>query len=144
VLAQTLGASAEALQHVLNTTQPCCRVGLLVVRGLLGAVSVSTLFFAIHYLPLADATAFTFLAPAFVALASPWVLAEQPLRVWPALIACSVGVLLVTQPGFLFGKTRLPAIGIAFGLAQPLASGAAKVLARIWLIQILCLGGICI
>ena len=105
----------------------CCRVPMLVLRGLLGAASVSTLFFAIHFLPLADATAFTFLAPVFVAMAAPWVLGERSQRVWPGLISCFTGVLLLTQPGFLFGKSRLKPVGIAFGLMQPVASGSAKV-----------------
>lgn len=96
------------------------------LRGVVGCISVSCIFFGVRYLPLADATALTFLAPAFVAAISPCVLGETPHRVWPALGVCSVGVLLVTQPGFLFGTTRLPALGLFFGLMQPFASGVAK------------------
>jgi drug/metabolite transporter (DMT)-like permease len=61
---------------------------LLMIRGLLGFASVSAFFFAMRSLPVADATAPTFLAPDFVALASPYLLGEQPVSVWPALAAC--------------------------------------------------------
>jgi hypothetical protein len=54
------------------------------IRGLLGFASASAFFFG----SVADATAPTFLAPDFVALASPYLLGEQPVSVWPALAAC--------------------------------------------------------
>lgn len=97
------------------------------LRGIAGCVSVSAIFFGVRYLPLADATALTFLAPAFVAAISPCVLHETPRSIVPALLACSLGVLLVTQPAILFGTARLPALGLFFGLLQPFASGVAKV-----------------
>jgi drug/metabolite transporter (DMT)-like permease len=118
-----------------------CRPSLLLLRGLLGTVSVCSIFFAIRYLPLADFTALTFLAPAFVAVISPCVLGETTARVWPALIACTLGVILVTQPSFLFGRPRLKLIGLMFGLLQPLASGAAKARAFTCLCSALCVSG---
>lgn len=46
---------------------PCSRRWLLVLRGVLGFCSVSTLYMAVGLLPLADASVLSFLSPLFVA-----------------------------------------------------------------------------
>ena len=58
---------APALPH------PRSRRWLLVLRGVLGFCSVSSLFLAVSLLPLADASVLSFLSPLFVA-AFRWVL----------------------------------------------------------------------
>jgi drug/metabolite transporter (DMT)-like permease len=94
---------------------------------MLGFGSVSGFFFALGFLPVADATALSFLAPVFVALASPYLLGEQPVGIWPALAACLLGVLLIVQPSFIFGHSRLSGIGLVTGLLHPIMSAMAKV-----------------
>jgi drug/metabolite transporter (DMT)-like permease len=106
------------------------RRGLLVLGGTIGYASISSYFFASQRLPLADATTLTFLAPLVAACLSPWVLGERPgVAVAVTIPACLSGVLLVTQPPFLFGGggARLSGIGVTFGLLQPVFSASAKV-----------------
>jgi EamA-like transporter family len=106
------------------------RRGLLVLRGSLGYASITCFFLACQRLPLADATTLTFLAPLVAASLSPWVLAERPgVAAAVAIPACLAGVLLLTQPSFVFGGggARLSGTGLAFGLMQPLFSASAKV-----------------
>lgn len=109
---------------------------MLMLRGGLGFLSVSALFFGLQFLPLADATAFTFLAPVFVALLSPYLLGEHPPRVWPAVALCLLGVVLVTQPEVLFGTARLTTVGVAIGIVQPFAAAMAKVLSSCVLVLV--------
>jgi hypothetical protein len=106
------------------------RRSLLVLRGTLGYASITCFFLACQRLPLADATALTFLAPLAAAALSPWALGEWPGAATAAAIpACLAGVLLLTQPSFLFGggSARLSGVGLAFGLLQPLFNASAKV-----------------
>jgi drug/metabolite transporter (DMT)-like permease len=107
------------------------RRGLLLLRGTLGYGSITCFFLACQMLPLADATTFTFLAPLVAALLSPLVLHERPGIATAFVIPlCLGGVLLITQPGFLFGAKAAPAlsgVGLFFGLLQPLFSASAKV-----------------
>ena len=106
------------------------RRGLLLLRGTLGYGSITCFFLACQLLPLADATTFTFLAPLLVAVLSPLVLQERPSAATAIVIPlCICGVLLITQPAFLFGDgtVKLPWLGILFGLGQPFFSATAKV-----------------
>ena len=107
------------------------RHGLLVLRGTLGYGSVTSYFVACHWLPLADAMTFTFLAPLVAAVFSPLVLRERPSMATLCVIpVCLCGVLLITQPSFVFGAQAAPAlsgIGLLFGLLQPTFSASSKV-----------------
>jgi drug/metabolite transporter (DMT)-like permease len=98
---------------------------MLCLRGLLGFSSITALFFALQQLPIADATVFTFLAPVYVSTVSEWLLGEDPGSRLP-LVACVLGMLLVAQPGVLFGQARLPAHGVLLGLLHSIFSAAAK------------------
>ena len=101
------------------------------LRGTLGYGSITCYFIACQMLPLADATTFTFLAPLIAALLSPLVLHESPGVATAFVIPiCLSGVLLITQPSFLFGSSAartLSGTGIFFGLLQPFFSASAKV-----------------
>jgi drug/metabolite transporter (DMT)-like permease len=100
------------------------------LRGTLGYGSITCFFLACQLLPLADATTFTFLAPLIVACLSPLVLDERPGKAtWLVIPCCLTGVLLVSQPEFIFGRQtkKLPLLGILCGLGQPLFSATAKV-----------------
>lgn len=56
------------------------RVGLLLVRGVLGWASGATLYASVQYLPISDATVLSFLSPVWVALTSPLLIKESPSR----------------------------------------------------------------
>ena len=103
--------------------------GLLLARSSLGYISISCYFFACQKIPIADATTFTFLAPVVAALLSPWLLKEK-ISPGNAIVTplCIGGVLLITQPGFLFGEggQRMPLLGLIIGLSQPFFSATAK------------------
>jgi drug/metabolite transporter (DMT)-like permease len=106
------------------------RRGLLVLRGTLGYGSITCFFLACQLLPLADATTFTFLAPLVVVGLSPLILDELPGVATVFLIpVCITGVLLITQPKFLFGGAggHLNGVGVMFGMLQPIFSASAKV-----------------
>lgn len=100
---------------------PLCRRWLLLLRGLLGLGAISTLYYAVQLLPLADVATITFLAPVLVAVAAPLALGERTGRgVAAALPLSVVGVILVAQPTFLFGAAAhaVSALGVAAALAQ--------------------------
>lgn len=100
---------------------------MLNVRGIVGMTSVTGLFFAMRYLPVADAVVFTFIAPVIILVASPYVLGEGTGNQWLPILLASAGVLLICQPSFLFGKARLSLLGVLFGFIHAAASAAAKV-----------------
>jgi drug/metabolite transporter (DMT)-like permease len=67
-----------------------------------GCLLVATFCFfgGLRYLPLAEASAITFLAPVFVVLLSGPLLGERPTRArWIAAIAGFVGILILVRPG---------------------------------------------
>jgi drug/metabolite transporter (DMT)-like permease len=76
------------------------RPGLQVARGL-GLVASSIAFiFALHYLPLADATAIGFVSPLLTAMLAVPILGEVVgMRRWVAAIIGLVGVIVVVRPG---------------------------------------------
>lgn len=83
------------------------------LRGSLGVGTVAFFYLAIQDIPLADATAITFISPIIVTLFSPWLLKEKVgLRRWVAVSVGFVGILLIVQPGFQ--EIR---IGTLYGLA---------------------------
>lgn len=92
---------------VLRTRRPV----LQVLRGALAAVSVSFFFVAIAHVPLADASAMTFVAPFFVTVLGALVLREPVgARRWIAVALGFVGTLIVLRPGL--GAVH-PAAGFA-------------------------------
>lgn len=81
---------------VLRTRRPKMQI----LRGALGALSVTFFFVAIAHVPLADASAMTFVAPFFVTLLGALVLREPvDSRRWIAVAVGFAGTLLVLRPG---------------------------------------------
>ena len=76
------------------------RPGMQILRGL-GVVGSTILFvFALRYLPVADATAASFVAPLFVtALSIPLLGEKVGWRRWTATLVGLLGVLIVVRPG---------------------------------------------
>lgn len=126
------------------------RVGLLLVRGVLGWASGATLYASVQYLPISDATVLSFLSPVWVALTSPLLIKESPSRyggvvvprsqqqpspvcrmVWAVLPACIAGVILVSQPTFLFTHAApLSGLGVFLGCLQAVVSGSVRMVVR--------------
>jgi len=101
---------------VLRTRRPV----LQVLRGALTAVSVSFFFVAIAHVPLADASAMTFVAPFFVTVMGALVLREPVgARRWIAVALGFTGTLIVLRPGL--GAVH-PAAGFAVLSAACFAS----------------------
>jgi drug/metabolite transporter (DMT)-like permease len=91
-----LPALAKAGARSLRSQRPL----LQVVRGL-SLVASSVLFvFAVRFLPMADATAMSFVSPLFTtALAIPFLGEKVGVRRWSAVVVGLIGVLIVVRPG---------------------------------------------
>lgn len=104
---------------------------LLVLRGVLGFVALTSFYYAVVHLPLADATVIQYTNPVFAALIAAVVLGERMGRREIALVALSfAGVILAARPSFLFGGAALPTVPVAVGLLGALFSAAAYVTVR--------------
>lgn len=79
--------------------------GWLVLRALFGFVGLFTLYYSVHYLPLAEATVFRFLIPITTAWACYIVLGQPFTRkeLIAGLVAL-IGVVLIAHPESIFGK----------------------------------------
>lgn len=92
------------------------------LRGVLGLVTMALAFSALAYLPLAEATTISFVAPLFAVMLSALLLREKVGRYrWSAVAAGFAGVVIVMQPS----GGDLPEIGLA--LAVLAAVGVAGV-----------------
>lgn len=76
------------------------RPGLQILRGMLLAVSSMLFFSALKFMPMAEASSISFVAPMLVTLLGVFLLKEkvEPAR-WVAVIAGFVGVLIIIRPG---------------------------------------------
>jgi drug/metabolite transporter (DMT)-like permease len=93
-------ALIAAPRHGWATVRPS-PAGWQFFRGAASAFAVSTLYWALTYIPLADATAMFNLAPVVVTALSPLVLGER--IGWRRAVAVGVGfagVLVILRPGF--------------------------------------------
>ena len=73
---------------------------LQLVRSLFLVVATAAFFGALRFLPLAEGSAISFLAPIFAIVLSMPVLGERPTRArWTAAIAGFVGILILVRPG---------------------------------------------
>lgn len=84
----------------LSSTLHSRRPGLQILRGATSIVSTVSFVAALRYLPLADATAVTFIAPLLITALAPFLLNEQvSLARWCAVGIGLVGTLIVLRPG---------------------------------------------
>ena len=73
---------------------------LQLVRSAMLVVATLSFFGALRFLPLAEASAISALAPVFIVLLSPWLLGERPGRARLAAAAAGfAGVLILLRPG---------------------------------------------
>jgi len=106
--------------------------GLLFLRGVLGFVALSCLYYAVIRLPLADATVLHFTNPVFTALMAAFFLAER-IRARDGVVAIAglLGVAIVARPGFLVGgEGALPAVPVAIGVLGAVFSAGAYTTVR--------------
>lgn len=79
---------------------------LLIARGFFGFFGVSGMYWSLLYLPLADATVITFLAPSLACFACSILLKEPFTRVERlAALVSLTGVVLIARPTTLFGSS---------------------------------------
>ena len=102
------------------------RPKLHLLRSALFAFEASGFYFAVAYMPLADAMTYWLAAPIYVAALSPLMLGEKVgWRRWTAIIVGFVGVVIALEPSK--DTFTLPAL---VALAGSLAFGLAMVLGR--------------
>lgn len=109
------------------------RPPVLILRGVFGFLALSCLYYALVYLPLADATVLQYTNPVWTALFAAWLLGERMVKGELALVAASlVGVALIARPGFLFGggAARLDLLAVGVALLGSMFSAAAYVTVR--------------
>ena len=81
---------------LLKTTRP----GLQISRGVVAALSSACFIFALSYVPLADATAVTFVTPFMVTVLGALILGEAVgIRRWSAVTIGFIGTMIVIRPG---------------------------------------------
>lgn len=123
-----LGTFVLALSYLLARGVPPLgrRRGLLAVRGLTGAASLTLFFFAIAYVPITAAVAVRYLAPLFAILFAMALLGERVRPVqWIYFAVAFAGVLLLQGVDGRFG-----ALGLALILGSAVLGGATFAVIR--------------
>lgn len=106
---------------------------LLLLRGLLGFCALSSVYYAVTALPLAEATVIQYLHPTFTALLAARFLGERLRRgVAASLICGAVGVAAIARPASVFGGdgAPLPTPGLVAALAGAMFTSCAYVVVR--------------
>lgn len=108
--------------RLIHTLHPWMQI----LRGLLLIGSTTFFYFALRYLPLAEAAAITFVGPILTALLSGPMLGDKVTRrQWAAVIIGFTGVLIIMRPGG--GVLSLPAV---FPLATAILFSVYQIVTR--------------
>jgi len=95
------------------------RIGLHMMRSLVGLVAMLTWFTAITWMPLAEAVALSFTVPLFATAAAPFFLGESVgWRRWSATLVGFLGAMLLLRPG---NAMLTPAAGLVLFSAAMMA-----------------------
>ena len=115
VLMLYFAATRQDLRRLARTQRP----GLQVLRGLAILGSLSFIFAALQFMPLAEATVINFTGPLFmVALAGPMLGEKVGWRRWAAVLVGLAGAMIVVRPGSeVFQWAALLPIGSALFFA---------------------------
>ncbi len=107
------------------------RIGIHLVRAVIGNLGVALVFWAYALLPMADATALLFASPLFVTALSPLLLGEtvDPGR-WGAVIIGFAGIILITQPAPTLLANPAALVGLAAALCVALVDITLRKLGR--------------
>lgn len=110
-----LAVTRKNVRQLAKTKRP----GLQVIRGLCILGSLTFIFGALQFLPLAEATVINFTGPLFmVALAGPILGEKVGWRRWAAVVVGLVGAIIVVRPGSdVFQWAALMPIGSALFFA---------------------------
>lgn len=107
--------------------------GLLVLRGVIGFLALSCVYYSMTHNPLSEATVIQYLHPALtVALAAYWLGESVPRRLVFAGPLSLLGLVLVAQPAVLFGSVAaaLDPVAVGAAVAGAVLTAAAYVLVR--------------
>jgi drug/metabolite transporter (DMT)-like permease len=119
-------ASRGERPSALRTTRPLGHIG----RSLAGSCAIFGGFLALAYLPLADATAFTFVTPLMV-VPLAWVMLGEEVRLArAAAVAAGFAGVLVMLSGH-FGPGPGSGVGSGFGVTAALVGASAGAIALI-------------
>lgn len=113
----------------LNNVFGPCRKLLLLIRGIFGFLTVTSVYWSVHVMPLQDATVLLFLSPCLVALASPFILGQQVNKaVFFSIPIAFTGVVLVAQPPAIFGGQEggMSLKNFLIGSSQAITASVAK------------------
>ncbi|XP_043912598.1 solute carrier family 35 member G1 [Protopterus annectens] len=93
------------IYNEIELTGPQGKRLYLYLRGILGAMAMISLFYAIQQMPLADATVIMFSNPVFTALFA-WLFLKERCTIWDFIfmVFTLTGVVLIARPPFLFGS----------------------------------------
>lgn len=101
-------------------------IGAQFLRGLFIVGAVGFFYWSLRFIPLADATAVSFVGPIITTALSPWLLGEQVgIRRWTAVIVGFAGVMLILRPDL--GGERL---GYLIALGAGISAGLFYVMNR--------------
>jgi drug/metabolite transporter (DMT)-like permease len=106
---------------------------MLVFRGIAGFLALSCFYHTLTNLPIADATVIQYTNPVYAGLLAVPLLGEKlRRREVLSVLGSIVGVLLVTQPSFLFGGSphALPGMSVVIGLLGAMCSATAYITVR--------------
>lgn len=106
---------------------------LLWLRGVFGFLALSSVYYAVTHLPLAEATVLQYLHPPLTAILAGLVLREQVDRSAGWSLALGIaGVVLIAQPAAVFGaaSVELSSLGLAAAVAGAVFSSCAYVSVR--------------
>lgn len=86
---------------------------LLIIRGIFGFLGLSSVYYAVTHLPLAEATVLQYMYPPLTVLLASVALREKADGgVLVSMAISLVGLLLVAQPAVLFGRAAVPLDGL--------------------------------
>ena len=106
------------------------RIGLYLVRGVVGLVAMVTWFTAISMMNLADAVALSFTAPLFATIVAVFLLGEVVrARRWAAVLMGLVGAMVILRPG-LVEVSPAAMLVLLSALAMGLSACLVKLLSR--------------
>ncbi|PCI14124.1 MAG: EamA family transporter [Thiotrichales bacterium] len=105
---------------------------LLIARGVVGALALICVYYAITTLPLAEATLIQYLHPAFTAIIALIFLREHlHLSTIICIVLSIAGLAIIVQPGQLVGElNELPLFSVIIAIMGALGSAIAYVLVR--------------
>lgn len=121
------------LLHAAHVSPWGTRRGLLLLRGMVGYMALSCVFYALAHLPLAEATVIQYLHPMFTALLAAALLRERAgASLAVSMLLSLAGVALVSRPSLLTGHegAALDELAVAVAVGGAFLSACAYVVVR--------------